>query len=184
MRTRRHYQNRNTVLALDASFRPMAEISRRKAIKAIVTRKADIIINHQTFETASWVEAGQPIKMIIYRHTKKAPGEPRLHSGNKGLQAIIRRDGHKCCYCNVNLKGKNATVDHILPRSKGGLTAWSNLVGCCFTCNQKKGNRLLEDSGMSLLRKPTTPTMILMERFHKLVNFDPYETANSIILTA
>jgi len=171
----KRFQNRNTVLALSCHFIPMAEISRRKAIKAIVTRKADIITNPKTLETSSWIEPGQPIKMIIYKMVSKSPGEPRLHSGNKGLKAIIRRDGHRCCYCGAKLKGTNCTVDHIVPRSKGGQTNWKNLVACCFRCNQMKGSKLLEESGMTLLRRPTTPTMVLMERFHKLVDFDMFE---------
>ena len=165
----RHYKHsRNTVLAIDMNWRPMAEISRRKAIKAVVTRKADII-NPKTMETSIFLEPGTPIKMIIYRMVLKTPGEPRLHSGNKGLKAILRRDGHLCSYCGVKVKGLNATVDHIMPKAQGGKTVWNNLTTACFKCNQAKAARTPEQANMPLRRRPTTPTMILMEKLHKLV---------------
>jgi len=179
---RSHHHNRNTVIALSSSFMPMAEITRRKAIKAIVSRKADLVVNPKTLETSTEVIPGIPIKMIIYRMITKSPGEPKLHNGNKGLKAIIRRDGHRCCYCGCKVKTSvslshpaYATVDHILPRAQGGKTVWKNLCCSCLRCNQTKGNKTPEQANMPLLRKPTTPTMILMERMHRLIESDDVE---------
>ena len=171
---RKNFKNRNTVLALSASFLPMAEISRRKAIKAIVTRKADLV-NPKTMETYSWVDAGQPIKMIIYRHITRTIGGPRLHAGERGLRAILRRDGYKCSYCGVKLKasGSNhphrATIDHIIPRVQGGTSEWGNLASSCWFCNQAKAGRTPKEAGMTLIYKPKTPSALLLEKMHTLI---------------
>jgi len=171
---RKNFKSRNTVLALSASFMPMAEISRRKAIKAIVTRKADLV-NPKTMETFSWIEAGMPIKMIVYRMVTKTVGGPRLHSGDRGLRAILRRDGYKCGYCGIKLKASSsnhphrATVDHILPKVQGGQSTYLNLVGCCWTCNQAKAGRTPDQAGMPLIFRPLSPTAILIEKMHQLV---------------
>ncbi len=176
MRYSRANRIRNTVLALDNSYRPMAEITRRKAIKAVVTRRADAVVNHKTFETSAWITSGQPLKMIIYRHSVKVPGEPRLHTGNKGLKAILRRDGYTCAYCGIKLKPSmsghpsRATVDHIVPRAQGGQTSWGNLVASCFTCNQTKSSKTPDQAGMLLIRRPQSPTAILLEKLHRLVD--------------
>ncbi len=77
---------------------------------------------------------------------------------------LLRRDGMRCQYCgksNVQL-----TLDHILPRSRGGKEEWENLVVACITCNNKKGNRTPEEAGMKLLSKPKKPSPVLFIRQH------------------
>jgi 5-methylcytosine-specific restriction endonuclease McrA len=67
---------------------------------------------------------------------------------------IYRRDNHTCQYCGARSK---LTIDHVIPRSKGGEDSWENLVVACSSCNTKKGNMLLEHTGMKLARKPKAP---------------------------
>ena len=131
MSHRQIYKNRNSVMALDNLCRPLGEISRRKAIKAVVTQRADAVVNLRTWETSSTFLSGMPLRAIIYRYAVKTRKEPKLSTGNKGLASILRRDGHICCYCGIKLKPSNsqhphrATVDHILPRAQGGKTSLS-----------------------------------------------------------
>ncbi len=68
----------------------------------------------------------------------------------------MRRDGHACVYCGSK---KNLTIDHIIPKSKGGDNTWKNLVTCCSPCNLKKGDKSLEEIGMKLIKKPTEPNI-------------------------
>ncbi|HEY3250168.1 MAG TPA: HNH endonuclease [Ignavibacteria bacterium] len=71
---------------------------------------------------------------------------------------ILRRDHHKCQYCHrADLP---LTIDHIIPKSKGGDDSWENLIAACVRCNNKKGDRSPEDSGMHLIKKPTKPSHI------------------------
>lgn len=72
---------------------------------------------------------------------------------------ILKRDGHKCAYCGrADLP---LTIDHIIPKSKGGDDSWENLVAACLPCNNRKGNRTLEESKMTLRIRPYTPNHIL-----------------------
>ena len=71
---------------------------------------------------------------------------------------ILRRDHHRCQYCNKN--DVPLTIDHIIPKSKGGDDSWENLVAACVRCNNKKGDRAPEDAMMSLIKKPTKPSHI------------------------
>jgi 5-methylcytosine-specific restriction endonuclease McrA len=76
---------------------------------------------------------------------------------------IFKRDGHKCVYCGrADLP---LTIDHIRPKSKGGDDSWENLVAACLPCNNRKGNRSLEDAGMRLKFKPYTPNHIMFMRY-------------------
>lgn len=72
---------------------------------------------------------------------------------------ILKRDGHKCAYCGRG--DLPFTIDHIVPKSKGGEDTWENLVTACLPCNNKKGNRTPEEASMKLRIKPYKPNHIL-----------------------
>ena len=67
---------------------------------------------------------------------------------------ILRRDNNTCQYCSCHLNKNNATIDHVLPRSRGGKHKWDNVVSCCLKCNRKKGNRTPSEAKMELLSNP------------------------------
>lgn len=67
---------------------------------------------------------------------------------------IFRRDDHCCQYCSCKLNGDDATIDHVLPRSRGGKHIWENVVACCLKCNRKKGDRTPTEAKMPLLSTP------------------------------
>lgn len=69
--------------------------------------------------------------------------------------ALFARDGQMCMYCGVETR--NLTRDHLVPKSRGGRDVWENVVAACYKCNHRKGNRLLEESGMELLALPYVP---------------------------
>jgi len=70
---------------------------------------------------------------------------------------IFERDGHRCQYCGRRFPKQDLTIDHVLPRSRGGKDTWDNLVLACMKCNLKKGSRLPEEAQMRLLKKPAMP---------------------------
>jgi 5-methylcytosine-specific restriction endonuclease McrA len=80
---------------------------------------------------------------------------------------IFRRDGHKCGYCGSK---RELTLDHILPKSRGGGNTWKNLITCCKTCNGKKNDMTPSEASMELLVTPYAPTMI---QFIDKINNDP-----------
>ena len=83
---------------------------------------------------------------------------------NPGLkfsrQNLYLRDGGKCQYCGSPFSPRELTYDHVVPRSKGGETEWTNVVTCCVTCNLKKGGRTPEEADMALIRRPKAPVWI------------------------
>lgn len=88
---------------------------------------------------------------------------------------ILRRDTHKCMYCLRS--DLPLTIDHVIPKSKGGDDSWENLVAACTRCNNKKGDRTPEEANMKLHRKPTKPSHItFMKHFAGKVDEDwkPY----------
>jgi len=70
-------------------------------------------------------------------------------------RAVFARDNWTCQYCGSR---SNLTVDHVIPRSKGGSSSWDNIVASCAPCNRRKGNTLLRQSGMELRKPPSTPS--------------------------
>ena len=70
---------------------------------------------------------------------------------------IYRRDRYTCQYCGVKLPPEELSVDHLLPRSRGGRSSWANCVLSCLRCNRRKGNRTVEEAGMRLIRHPAEP---------------------------
>jgi hypothetical protein len=73
-------------------------------------------------------------------------------------QSVFIRDGYKCQYCGKELNVKNATVDHVLPTSKGGKSSFTNCVTACRVCNHWKGDKLISHTSMQLAKTPTHPT--------------------------
>lgn len=76
-------------------------------------------------------------------------------------QNIFKRDSFRCAYCG---KREELTLDHIVPRSQGGIDSWHNLVSACQKCNTYKGNRTPEEAGMKMLTKPYRPSFIMFLR--------------------
>lgn len=70
---------------------------------------------------------------------------------------LYRRDDYTCQYCAKHLPTEELNIDHVIPRSQGGITTWENLVVSCVNCNSKKANRTPEQANMKLIRKPFKP---------------------------
>jgi 5-methylcytosine-specific restriction endonuclease McrA len=87
------------------------------------------------------------IRLLEYR---RIPHQTRALSRKN----ILLRDRNTCQYCGVVLSSAELTLDHVVPRSRGGNSTWENLVACCHPCNRKKGNQLLGETNMKLLREP------------------------------
>jgi hypothetical protein len=77
---------------------------------------------------------------------------------------VLLRDRYICQYCVRRFSPGELTLDHVVPRSKGGASSWSNLVACCSPCNRKKADKTLEESGLTLYRRPR-PVTIHTARF-------------------
>jgi 5-methylcytosine-specific restriction endonuclease McrA len=87
---------------------------------------------------------------------------PRAITRRISRRVLFARDGWRCVYCGAN--GGRLTLDHVVPRSRGGDSVWENVVTACAPCNLRKGDRTLEEASMSLPRQPHPPAPVLFIR--------------------
>lgn len=139
------------VLVLNQTFEPLNIISIKRAIKLIFTLKADIVYVNDKLIRAQSIAIPEPSVIRLKYYVKVKYKEPSLSKKN-----IILRDRRTCQYCGTQ-KGP-FTVDHVIPKSRGGKDTWENLVCACVKCNLKKGDMLPEEVGMKLISKPKKPT--------------------------
>ena len=135
------------VLVLNASYEPLNITSWRRAVVLLIKGKAE-----QVEHNGKFIYSNFPLPTVIrLLHYIKIPyKEIPLTRRN-----ILERDSHTCQYCRY--RGDQLTLDHVIPRSRGGGETWENLVTACVRCNVKKGNRTPRESSMILLTKPRKP---------------------------
>ena len=93
----------------------------------------------------------KPLIIRLYNYVRFKSRGLRLNR-----RRVYKRDNFQCVYCGSE---KSLTLDHIIPRSRGGKNSWTNLVTCCQSCNLKKANRTPEEAGMKMKSKPYEPTV-------------------------
>jgi len=140
------------VLVLNANYEPLNITSMRRALVLLLMDKASTVkLDSLTFHSERQeIRAPTVVKLRYYVH-RPVP-ELRLS------RALLARDNYTCQYCGK--RTRPLTLDHVLPKTRGGKTTWENLVACCARCNAKKGDRTPEEAGMRLLRKPIRPKFI------------------------
>ena len=138
------------VLVLNASYEPINICGARRALVLVLKGVARTEEEQGMTLHAARVNVKMPsvIRLLEYR---RIPHQTRALSRKN----ILLRDRNMCQYCQVVLTASELTLDHVLPRSRGGLSTWENLVACCHDCNRRKGNQLLHElTEMKLLREP------------------------------
>ncbi|MEU4684448.1 HNH endonuclease [Streptomyces xinghaiensis] len=138
-------------LVLNASFEPLSTVSLRRAVVLVLQDKAVVEQAHPGLRIrAAAVEVPVPQVIRLSRYVR-VPFRQRAPWSRRG---VLVRDRHRCAYC-----GRRATtVDHVVPRSRGGGDTWLNTVAACAEDNHRKANRTPEQAGMRLLSKPFEPT--------------------------
>jgi len=146
------------VLVLNQSFQPLSITNAKKAIILIFLGKAEIVEKNGEFIHS--VNDRFPLPSIVRLKRYIHVPQKRVMLTRKN---IIKRDNHQCQYCGK--KSVGLTIDHVIPRVRGGKDTWENLVCACVKCNNKKGNRTPEDVGLKLLKKPKKPNHIFFIRY-------------------
>jgi 5-methylcytosine-specific restriction endonuclease McrA len=138
------------VLLLNATFEPLAVVTAKRAVVLMLSGKAECIeaAVDGAFHSASLtLPAPSVMRLSRYVRVPYRRAVPMTRSG------VLRRDGRRCAYC-----AKRAdTIDHVVPRSRGGTHSWENCVAACKSCNSRKADRLLEELGWSLGFTPKPP---------------------------
>ncbi len=148
-------------LALNASFEPLTMVPVRRALRLVIDGKAEIV-EADGGKVAHSVRLAIPrpavIRLVKFVHV------PRRFRRQVTNTFLFARDAYQCQFCGrpqIVLKPREClTRDHLVPLSRGGTNAWTNVVTACSTCNARKGNRLPEELGMHPLRPPVEPHFV------------------------
>jgi 5-methylcytosine-specific restriction endonuclease McrA len=139
------------VLLLNATFEPLAVVTAKRAIVLMLTGKAECVeatLSGAAFHSENLtVPAPSVMRLSRYVRVPYRRSVPMTRAG------VLRRDGRRCAYCSKRAD----TIDHVIPRSRGGAHDWDNCVAACRTCNSKKADRLLDELGWTLAVAPRTP---------------------------
>ncbi len=144
------------VLVLNASYEPLQLISIRRAIVLLLQDKAEVVEAAEQLLRARNFSITVPsvIRLMTYI---KIPRRMRLPCSRRG---VIARDRETCQYCGEQPGRVHLTVDHVMPRSRGGLTTWDNVTTACRECNHRKGGRTPDEASMPLLSRPKQPQYV------------------------
>lgn len=155
------------VLVLNANFEPLNVCTTRRAICLMLTGKAEMLLDGRGY--IHTVRELYPRPSVIRLDYMIKRPRPRIRLSKREL---FRRDNYTCQYCGA--RTTRLTIDHVIPRHRGGNYSWSNLVSACANCNTKKGGRTLEEARMRLLHHPSEPrpTAIYMYSSHLELNQD------------
>ena len=142
-------------LLLNSTFEPLKVVSWKKAVLMVLLGKVEVVEEYDRMIRGVSHTLRLPAVIRLKRYIGK--GTPIIKFSRQNLYI---RDGGKCQYCGSPFSQRELTYDHVIPRSKGGETEWTNVVTCCVTCNLKKGGRTPEEAGMFLIRRPKAPIWI------------------------
>lgn len=178
-------------LVLNKNWRPVATIPLEDAICKVFSNYDDgtpkaRIIEPETYRTFTWNDWSKikPLasdekiasanmvlripEIILLSRYEKMP-KPKVHFSRRTL---YKRDKSQCQYCGCRPGSDELTIEHVVPKSKGGLTTWENCVLACVPCNRRKANRTPEQANMKLLKEPKKPEMYMLR-------FDDYRPVKS-----
>jgi 5-methylcytosine-specific restriction endonuclease McrA len=139
------------VLVLNATFEPINVCTVRRAVVLLLKEKAEVIERAEWELHSATRSMSRPVVIRLVSYVRI----PRdTHRRKITRRAVFARDNWTCQYCGAR---SNLTVDHVIPRSKGGGSSWDNIVASCAPCNRRKGDSLLRQAGMQLRKQPHTP---------------------------
>lgn len=169
-----------SVLVLNRYWTAVHVTNASRALVLLYGDRARVVTDdYSTYDFHSWrelsevMDQGQMIRtpscriavpeVIILNNFHRIP--PRQIKFSR--RNIYLRDHHTCQYCGRLPAKDELTIDHVVPRSRGGKTTWENVVLACMKCNTRKGNKLLADSGMKLLSEPRKPKGLIGSCFYQ-----------------
>ncbi len=144
------------VLVLNASYEPLNIVSVKRAVVLLLKEKAELVEAAQALVRAERIVLNWPLVIRLVAYVPL----PRRMPLPLSRRTVLARDMYTCQYCGAQPGRAELTVDHIVPRSRGGPTTWENVVTACGPCNRRKGNRTPDEANMKLLSVPTRPRLI------------------------
>jgi 5-methylcytosine-specific restriction endonuclease McrA len=138
-----------SALVLNASYEPLSVVPERRAACLVLDDKAEVVEHDGTFIRSESLALPNPL-VIRLRYMVKVPYHRRTALSRR---AIFARDDHRCQYCGADAD----SIDHVMPRSRGGEHVWENVAAACRRCNLYKRDRTPEEAGMRLAQTPLAP---------------------------
>ncbi len=135
---------------LNATYEPLCVVSSRRAAVLVLAAKAVSVQVGDEVLRAERVVLAVPAVVRLTRYVK-VPYRAHVPITRKG---VLTRDGHRCVYCSAAA----TSLDHVVPRSRGGAHTWDNVVAACSRCNHQKADRPLHELGWRIPRPPAAPT--------------------------
>lgn len=136
-------------LVLNATFEPLGIVSSRRALLLVLDTRAEMVHATERLFRSERTVHPEPSVVRLARFVRV----PHNRTVAVNRRTVFARDGHRCQYCGAQAE----SIDHVLPRSRGGQHAWDNVVAACRRCNTRKEDRLPHEAGMVLRARPTPP---------------------------
>ena len=154
-------------LLLNASHEPLAVVTGRRALVLVVAGKAECVLERSASAVIRSPSLAVAVPAVVrLRRYVRVPYQAPPAVTRVG---VLRRDVRRCAYCH----GRGDTIDHVIPKSRGGQHSWENCVACCVRCNTRKADRLLEDLGWSMSFVPGPPRRGAFGRLWSTEDADP-----------
>ena len=145
--------NNNVTLVLNASYLPLAVCSSKRALCLYFLNKVDVLMNYDQYIYSPSTRMKVPSVIKLKRYVQHNSLDVVLNRKN-----LLLRDNSCCQYCGSK---SSLTVDHIIPKYKGGSDTWENLIVACSPCNARKGNRTPKEAKMKLMKQPKKPNRFM-----------------------
>jgi len=136
-------------LVLNATFEPLGIVSSRRALLLVLGSKAEVVHATERLFRSERASVPEPSVVRLARYVRV----PHDRAVAVNRRTVFARDGHRCQYCGSAAE----SIDHVVPRSRGGLHVWDNVVAACRRCNTRKEDRSASEVGLVLRRQPVAP---------------------------
>lgn len=136
-------------LKLDAAWQPIEIIESYKGFSLVFSGRAQVVESYSLQACALFCF---PSVIVLKNYIRR--GGIQIPPSRK---SVFFRDNYQCQYCGGSFLKNQLTLDHVIPKSRGGQKSWENLVACCVPCNQKKGNKTPSEAHMKLFKEPRLP---------------------------
>lgn len=141
-----------SILVLNASYEPLSIVSAQRAVNLLYANKAVALDESDRLWHSSKTTLVLPYVIKMNYYVKKAINTKEVPFSRKG---VLVRDNYRCAYCTKRAD----TIDHVIPKSRGGQNTYNNAVACCLKCNSKKADSLLSEVDMELTFRPVAPSL-------------------------
>lgn len=155
------------VLILNASYEPLHVCSVKRAVNLLMHEVVERVEDSQRVLRTPSTLFPVPSVVRLTRYVRR-PHRQRVAFNRRN---VFRRDDQRCQYCGG--RAVDLTLDHVVPRSRGGPTSWENVVACCRSCNARKRDRTPEEARMQMLRRPVAPAFLFTAAYGIVPDVDP-----------